>query len=162
MSRLVEIHKDISEARAKISENMRKKEAAEKELEEYLGDFFPTHVKKLIDKKLMENFSEKHLKKIQEDREGKNKQEIKSSWASIDGDKYNFGSATSYCASTTFDPENDKYKITNVNVEDGMVMIEVECTKNRNYLGIDTWFPDIYRTKPFSIKELEAEEEKMI
>lgn len=162
MSKLIEIYKDIREAERKINENTKKKETAQDELKKLMGNFLPSPVKTLITKKLMENFSEKHLELIREDREGKNRREVETSWASINDGKYEYGSATSYCASYTFDPENDEYRITNVIVDDGMVTVEVECIKNRNYLGIDTWFPDIYRTKPFSIKELEAAEENMI
>lgn len=158
-SKLVKLIDEIHNSEHIISDEMHKKELAEKEIINMLGDFFPTPLKKLVDSKLFDNFDEKTKNQIFKERE-KRHEENKH----VADDDYRWKTAnnsTSYSVSNLFDPEVDKYLIVDISIENDNVVVTVEYIKGRSYLGITgTWIPILYSTKPFPITELIDAENK--
>ena len=98
--------------------------------------------KEFISKKIIENFTEDHLKKIYERRE-RIKQMLEKN-------------AASYQVENIFDPLHDDWYVFNIEINKGLVRIEVSCSKNTGHISGIYTFPDLYKSKWFRIEELNS------
>lgn len=98
--------------------------------------------KEFISKKILENFTEDHLKKIYERREL-----IKQMFEK---------NAAYYQVENIFDPLHDNWYVFNIEINKGLVRIEVSCSKNTGHISGIYTFPDLYKSKWFRIEELNS------
>ena len=127
----------IADAEAIISNAMYAKEKAEEALEDMLNPFRINGLRSFIAKKIMANMDDSYIEKIMKDRN--DELDNFTTCTSISTGEYPTTlHSVSYKLSDVFDPEHDEFKIMSYNFnEDGTkVKINVECVKNRQYLGI--------------------------
>ena len=146
----------IADAEAIISNAMYAKEKAEEVLEGMLNPFRINGLRSFIAKKIMANMDDSYIEKIMKDRN--DELDNFTACTSISTGEYPTTlNSVSYKLSDVFDPEHDEFKIIGYNFnEDGTkVKINVECVKNRQYLGITgSWIPSVFSTIWFDKEEL--------
>lgn len=146
----------IADAEAIISNAMYAKEKAEEALEDMLNPFRINGLRSFIAKKIMANMDDSYIEKIMKDRN--DELDNFTTCTSISTCEYPTTlHSVSYKLSDVFDPEHDEFKIMSYNFnEDGTkVKINVECVKNRQYLGITgSWIPSVFSTVWIDKEEL--------
>lgn len=146
----------IADAEAIISNAMYAKEKAEEALEDMLNPFRINGLRSFIAKKIMANMDDSYIEKIMKDRN--DELDNFTTCTSISTGEYPTTlHSVSYKLSDVFDPEHDEFKIMSYNFnEDGTkVKINVECVKNRQYLGITgSWIPSVFSTVWIDNEEL--------
>ena len=96
--------------------------------------------REFISNKILENFSEYHLKQIYERRE-RTKQMFENN-------------ASFYQVENIFDPLYDDWYVFDIEINKGLVRIEVSCNKNTGHISGIYTIPDLYKSKWFRIEEL--------
>lgn len=139
-----------------INDLIRLKKKAEEELEEMLNPFKINGLKSFIAKKIMEGMDSSYIEKIMADR--KDELDNFATCASISTeDPFGEMHSVTYKVSNIFDPEHDEFRITSYNFNEDYtkVKINVECIKNRRYLGITgSWIPSMFSTVWIDKEEL--------
>ena len=152
----LELIDKIADYEAVISNAMYGKEKAEEVLEDMLNPFKINGLRSFIAKKIMANMDDSYIEKIMKDRNDE-LDNFTTCTSMSTGEYPTTLHSVSYKLSNVFDPEHDEFKIMSYNFnEDGTkVKINVECIKNRQYLGITgSWIPCVFSTIWFDKEDL--------
>lgn len=142
---LVATLKQLGEVQQEINKLRSLNDLLKEDIEMAASDFF-SPLRGKIARALQENMSKETVAQIKEQEE----KELRRKASGI----------VVFEANRTFNPNKDSFVIDSVrfNEEHTKVKIEVECIKNREYLGISgCWLPETYETVWLDPKELVTE-----
>lgn len=147
MSRIIEVFKDIRDAKNEISKSQKKMETAEKEIEKWLKN---QEFKSFLDNAIIEAMP---VDKVSSLREERNKREKKHTYIDpITGEKYDNGPIY---VSNVFDPVVDTYSIYSIEEKDNKIKFLIDPHKTRSYLGnAGGWMIDTYTTDWINLEEI--------